>query len=163
MIPGPTAHHKSSLLAYRSAATVTKLLPADLAAPIISAGTPVSTAHHVWLAVVYSATASQSRQVEGYGRDTLDEVNRPGRWNGRIILTLGDKWTELEEPIASLRESWFGAENSKLTAFYLCFSFSFDGARLWRGRGLVRVEETEQLERVRSAGVQCADSQELDG
>jgi hypothetical protein len=107
----------ATINAVAPAATITKLLPADLAAPIISAGAPVSTAHHVGLAVVYSAIASQSRQVESYGCDTFDEVNRPGRWNGRVILTLGDKWTELEEPIASLRESWFGAENSRLTVF----------------------------------------------
>lgn len=97
------------------AATITKLLPKDLAAPIISAGLPVSSAHFVGLALVYSATAKESRRVEAYGKDRDSETEREGRWNGRIILTLKDTYTELEEPIASLKEQWFGKENTKLT------------------------------------------------
>ncbi|KAL4767278.1 short chain dehydrogenase reductase [Aspergillus nidulans var. acristatus] len=96
------------------AATITALLPSHLAQPIIAAGLPVSSAEFVGLAVVYSAVATQQRLVEPYGKDTDDE-NGPSRWNGRTILTLGDRYTELEEPIASLRPEWFGKENTRLT------------------------------------------------
>ncbi|USP74922.1 short chain dehydrogenase reductase [Curvularia clavata] len=99
------------------AATISKLLPTNLAAPIKAAGAPISSAYHVGLAIAYSATAQQQRAVESYGRDDATKSNSPGRWNGRIILTLGDRWTELEEPIASLRPNWFGEYNTKMTAF----------------------------------------------
>ncbi|KAK2030385.1 short chain dehydrogenase reductase [Colletotrichum zoysiae] len=97
------------------AATITSLLPQHLAAPIIAAGLPVSSADFVGLAVVYSAVATQQQTVECYGKDDLDMAKRPSRWNGRTILTLGDTYTELEGPIAALRAEWFGAENTKLT------------------------------------------------
>ncbi|GLI81257.1 putative secondary metabolism biosynthetic enzyme [Penicillium ochrochloron] len=97
------------------AATVTSLLPADLAAPIIAAGLPVSTAEFVGLAVVYSASGTQPGQVELYGRDLEELASTQGRWNGRTILTLGDRYTELEGPIARLRREWFGEENTRDT------------------------------------------------
>ncbi|KAB2573547.1 Short-chain dehydrogenase/reductase SDR [Lasiodiplodia theobromae] len=99
------------------AATVSKLLPVDLAAPIVAAGAPVSTAHHVGLAVAFSATAGQPSQVESYGRDTDKQVQAAGRWNGRVILTLGDRWTEVEEGLAKLRPQWMGEWNAEMTAF----------------------------------------------
>lgn len=99
------------------AATITKLLPADLAKPVLEAGAPISNAHHVGLAVVHSAVGTQSRQVEGYGKDSEERINSTGRWNGRGIFTLGDKWTELEEPLGSLRPQWFGQYNTEMTAF----------------------------------------------
>ncbi|KAJ0165188.1 Short-chain dehydrogenase reductase 3c [Colletotrichum tanaceti] len=99
------------------AATISKLLPGNLAAPIIQAGAPVSSAFHVGLAVVFSATATQDRQVEAYGRDDPAEVQSSGRWNGRVIVTLGDRWTEVEEPTASLRSRWFGEWPTEMTAF----------------------------------------------
>lgn len=67
----------------------------------------------VGLAVVYSAVANQDRRVEDYGRDM--EGPGSGKWNGRVILTLGDRYTELEEGIASTRDLWFGKENTRLT------------------------------------------------
>ena len=97
------------------AATITSLLPQHLAAPIIAAGLPVSSADFVGLAVVYSATATQQQTVELYGKDSVDLAKKPCRWNGRTILTLGDRYTELEGPIASLRAKWFGLENTELT------------------------------------------------
>jgi NAD(P)-dependent dehydrogenase (short-subunit alcohol dehydrogenase family) len=104
----------ATINAVAPAATITSLLPAHLAAPIMAAGAPVSTARHVALAVVYSATASQSHSVESYGNDGPKQLG-PGRWNGRVILTLGDKWTELEEPLAERRVEWFGAWNTEKT------------------------------------------------
>lgn len=95
------------------AATITRLLPQNLATPLLAAGLPVSSAYFVGLAVVFSAVAKQERQVEAYGKDEGVEV--AGRWNGRTILTLGDSYTELEEPIASLRPQWFGKRNTELT------------------------------------------------
>lgn len=97
------------------AATITSLLPQHLADPILAAGLPVSSAHFVGLALVYSATAQETRQVEAYGKEKDSEMERQARWNGRIILTLGDSYTEIEGPVASLRERWFGEENTRLT------------------------------------------------
>lgn len=97
------------------AATITQLLPQDLAAPIIAQGLPVSSAEHVGRAVAFSATSNMSRRVELYGKDAEGLLHLAGRWNGRCILTLGDTYTELEEPIADLRPQWFGAENARLT------------------------------------------------
>lgn len=78
-------------------------------------GLPVSSADFVGLALVYSATATQERRVESYGKETEPEAWTPGRWNGRVILTLGDAYTELEEPISDLRRFWFGRENLHLS------------------------------------------------
>ena len=102
-----------SINAVAPAATITRLLSQDLAEPIIAAGLPVSSADHVARAVVFSAVANQDDKVESYGKDG-DELT-PGRWNGRTILTLGDTYTELEGPIASLKGVWFGAQNEALT------------------------------------------------
>jgi hypothetical protein len=66
---------------------------------------------------VYSAVARQKNQVEAYGRDDAEKVKSEGRWNGRVILTLGDTWTEIEEPVAALRPKWFGEWNAEKTAF----------------------------------------------
>ena len=79
----------------------------------MAAGLPVSSAYFVGLAVVFSAVAMQDRQVEAYGKD--DGTGIRDKWNGRTILTLGDTYTELEEPIASLRPQWFGKQNAELT------------------------------------------------
>lgn len=108
-------HEGITINAVAPAATITNLLPQHLADPIIAVGLPVSSAHFVGLALVYSATAKENRQVEAYGKDKDSEIDREGRWNGRIILTLGDKYTELEEPIATLRGRWFGEENTRFT------------------------------------------------
>ena len=62
---GPRAlacnHHQ-----WRSPATITKLLPQNLAERIIAAKLPVSSVYHVGLALVYSATAIESSRVENY-------------------------------------------------------------------------------------------------
>lgn len=95
------------------AATITKLLPENLAAPLMAAGLPVSEANFVGLAIVYSAVQRQTGRVEDYGKDV--EGTGFGRWNGRTILTLGEGYTELEGPIANLKPKWFGEQNAKLT------------------------------------------------
>ncbi|KAM7188917.1 hypothetical protein V8F33_010364 [Rhypophila sp. PSN 637] len=98
------------------AATITKLLPQNLAAPLMAAGLPVSSAEFVGRALVFSATAQQKRRVEDYGKETSGSgLGDKGPWNGRTILTLGDQYTELEEEYAQLRRAWFGEENSTLT------------------------------------------------
>ncbi|KAK0618495.1 short chain dehydrogenase reductase [Bombardia bombarda] len=117
MRPSVAKYGGATINGVAPAATISKLLPKNLAAPIIQAGAPVSSAYHVGLAVVYSAVATQANQVEAYGRDDPETVKSPGRWNGRVILTLGDRWTELEEPIAALRPQWFGDYNTEKTAF----------------------------------------------
>ena len=97
------------------AATITKLLPMDLARPILAAGLPVSTAEFVALAVAYSAVAQESRKVQGYWKDGYEWIQQSGRWNGRTILTLGDTFTELEENFSESRGLWFGHENLEKT------------------------------------------------
>lgn len=97
------------------AATQTKLLPADLAASIRALDLPVSNADFVGLALVYSATARQARRVEVYGKEAETDLWADERWNGRVIFTLGDRYTELEEPISDLRRFWLGEENLELT------------------------------------------------
>lgn len=97
------------------AATITKLLPMDLARPILTAGLPVSTAQFVALAIAYSAVAQELRKVQAYGKDGYEWMQRPGRWNGRTILTLGDTYTELEENLSESRGLWFGYENLEKT------------------------------------------------
>lgn len=93
--------------------TVTKILPHQFATRLMAAGLPVSSADVVGLAVAYSATARQTRRVEPYGKDSDEQV--PGPWNGRTIFILGNTYTELEEPIASLRQQWLGEDNAHLT------------------------------------------------
>ncbi|KAI1325884.1 short chain dehydrogenase reductase [Xylariaceae sp. FL0255] len=97
------------------AATMTGLLPPHLAAPIIAQGLPVSTSHFVGLALMHAATASQDRRVEVYGKEEENSKWRRERWNGRIIVTLGDSYTEVEEPMADLRRFWFGSGNLHMT------------------------------------------------
>ncbi|KAI1205727.1 short chain dehydrogenase reductase [Annulohypoxylon truncatum] len=97
------------------AATITSLLPANLAAPILAQGLPVSDAHFVGRALVYSAVAQQQRRVQMYGKDDDNNMWKSERWNGRVILTLGNSYTELEEPTADLRPFWFGRENVRKT------------------------------------------------
>ena len=64
---------------------------------------------------MHSATAMENRRVQAYGKEKEEENQRQGRWNGRVILTLKDYYTELEEKTADLRGQWFGEENLKLT------------------------------------------------
>lgn len=97
------------------AATLTKLLPEHLAKPIVALGLPVSNADFVGLALVYSATAHQERRVEVYGKETENDLWIEERWNGRVIVTLGDTYTEVEGPISDLRPYWLGQENLQMT------------------------------------------------
>ncbi|KAI0390648.1 hypothetical protein F5Y17DRAFT_49232 [Xylariaceae sp. FL0594] len=96
------------------AATITSLLPPNLAAPIIEAALPVSTAEFVGRALVYSATAQQPWRVENYGKDSPAN-DGPGRWNGRTILTIGDEYIEVEKLYAYLRPLWLGWKTMELT------------------------------------------------
>ena len=97
------------------AATETALIAREFVEPIKAAGLPMSSATHVGLALVYSAVAKEKRKVEVYGKDAEESLMKEGTWNGRVILTLGDTYTELEEPIADLRGQWFGGDNLELT------------------------------------------------
>ncbi|KAI1818686.1 short chain dehydrogenase reductase [Poronia punctata] len=98
--------HGATINGVAPAATISRLLPKNLAAPIMAAGSPVSSAEHVGLALAYSAVATEERQVDRYGKDA--EGTKAGRWNGRVILTLGDTWTEIEGPLAEKRPEWLG-------------------------------------------------------
>ncbi|KAI1434148.1 short chain dehydrogenase reductase [Xylaria sp. CBS 124048] len=74
-------------------------------------GLAVSSPDVVGLALAYSATALQERMVDLYGKDQQDELFKKGRWNGRCILTLGETYTEIEQPLADLKPFWFGQDN----------------------------------------------------
>lgn len=95
--------------------TITRLVPKYIAEPIIAAGLPTSSPEHVGAALVWSAVGVENQQVEMYGKDDDSKRVRKDRWNGRVILTIGSSYTELEEPIADLRRQWFGEENAKFT------------------------------------------------
>jgi hypothetical protein len=79
----------------------------------MAAGLPVSEAHFVGMAIVYSAVQRQDDRIEDYGKDARGTGS--GRWNGRTILTLGETYTELEGPIANLKPKWLGERNAELT------------------------------------------------
>lgn len=83
--------------------------------PMLDLGVPISDPDVVGLALVYSATARQSRMVDLYGKDKQGDLWTEGRWHGRCILTLGDTYTEIEEPTADLKQFWFGRENLRIT------------------------------------------------
>lgn len=96
-------------------ATVSKMLPYEFAVPLINGGIGINTAESTGLALVYSAVASQKRRVEVHGRESAEKLKVPGRWNGRIILALGDRYRETEEVLADTREIWFGKQFCKWT------------------------------------------------
>jgi len=85
----------------------------ELAQPIIEAGLPVSSAHTVALALVYSATAMEDRRVEAYGLDLEENNEKSGRWNGRVILTTGDRFTEVEQRYSACKPEWLGTDNTE--------------------------------------------------
>lgn len=118
-------------------ATDTPLIPRGYFDAILAEKLPVSSAETVALAMVFSATAEEGRKVEGYGKDFQDDMqgcnsgvnNRDGvaghdegskkasvkgRWNGRVIFVLGDRYAEVEEKLADLKEEWLGRENLQL-------------------------------------------------
>lgn len=97
------------------AATETRLIALEFLVPIKQMGMPLSSARHVGAALVYSAVARETRRVDVYGKEPAENLNKEGRWNGRVILTLGNTYTELEEKLADLRPEWFGEENNRLT------------------------------------------------
>ncbi|KAI1742601.1 hypothetical protein F4680DRAFT_411164 [Xylaria scruposa] len=94
-------------------ATITNILPAEMAEAITTQSpAAVGSARFVGLALVYSAVAAQDREVQVYGKDKDTDLWKRGRWNGRVILALGKRYTELEEPIADLQPFWLGKENA---------------------------------------------------
>jgi NAD(P)-dependent dehydrogenase (short-subunit alcohol dehydrogenase family) len=96
------------------AGTDTPLVAGQLG-PLIATGLPItSPAELPALALIYSATATQDRRVETYGKEKAADLYKKERWNGRIIYVLGDKFTEIEQPTADLRPFWFGTENHRL-------------------------------------------------
>ncbi|KAI1499288.1 NAD(P)-binding protein [Biscogniauxia marginata] len=95
--------------------TLTPSMAPELYEPMIRQGVVMSTPDVVGLALVYSATARENRMVDLYGKDKQSDLWTEGRWNGRCILTLGDTYTEIEEPTADLKPFWFGRDNVRLT------------------------------------------------
>ena len=94
--------------------TLTPILPASVSDPVREAGLPLSAPETVGLALIYSATAQEIRPVEKYGKDQDIGSSYKGRWNGRVILTLGDQFLELEGPRTDFHATWLGAEASRL-------------------------------------------------
>ena len=50
--------------------------------------------------------------MEDYGKDKAQDRERERRWNGRVIVVLGDRYTEVEEKYADLRSDWLGVANA---------------------------------------------------
>ena len=96
--------------------TETPLLPKRYTDLLKAAGLPVCTADTVGLALVYSATAheSESSRTDVYGKEKESDNAGTRRWNGKVIMVLGENYTELEEPYAKLRPEWLGKENDGL-------------------------------------------------
>ena len=103
-----------SINAVAPGTTITKFLPEHLASAVKSIGAPFSDAHTVARALVFAATAKELRRVEDDGKDKAEEQEGERRWNGRIIITLGDQFTEVEEKYADLRSGWLGEETAQL-------------------------------------------------
>ncbi|KAF2823672.1 NAD(P)-binding protein [Ophiobolus disseminans] len=108
-------HHNIAISGVAPSATLSGMLSKELADPIIAQNLPVSTSRQVGLALVYSATAKQASRVEDYGTDSPLAEGQEEKWNGRVIMTIGDMLTEVEEPLVQSRASWWGKENEKLT------------------------------------------------
>ncbi len=83
---------------------------AEATAPLKGLGVRISSADFVGLALVYSAVARQACRVEPYGKETEKDILEEGRWNGRVILTLGDTYTEVEEAFSETRPLWIRSE-----------------------------------------------------
>lgn len=97
------------------AVTHTPLVSGDFLDPIRAAALPISSAYTVGMAIVFSATAKQAHRVGIYGKETDADRYQEGRWNGRVILILGECYSEIEEPLSDLCPSWFGEHNDRLT------------------------------------------------
>ena len=69
----------------------------------------------------------EARRVEDYGKDKGEEREEVRRWNGRVILVLGDQYTEVEEEYAGLRSRCLGEENHRL---FLAQQAATDGRQL---------------------------------
>lgn len=106
---------KITINAVAPSSTDTPLLQQNLKDALRRASLPISSAHSVSLALVYSAVAEESRRVEADRKDNDADNIRKARWNGRVILIIDDQYTELEEPIADPRATWFGQANMRLT------------------------------------------------
>ena len=78
---------------------------------------PVGTVDTAGLTLVHCATA---KHTEGYGqgKDGVEDVGE-SRWNGKVIVTLSDRYMEVEEPFAELRPVWLGEETSKLLGMHV--------------------------------------------
>ncbi|KAF3763396.1 hypothetical protein M406DRAFT_74013 [Cryphonectria parasitica EP155] len=96
-------------------ATVTRMVPFRPVIAWMRNELPLSTPETVALALLYSATASQTRRVDVYGLDTEEALDVADRWNGRVIQVLGDEFREIEEPLADSRDFWFGERFTRLT------------------------------------------------
>lgn len=96
-------------------ATISTMLPYEFAVPLIKGGIGINSSESVGLALVYSAVAQEKRRVEVHGREPAGRLNTPGRWNGRVILALGDRFREIEEVLTDTREIWFGKQFCKWT------------------------------------------------
>ncbi|KAK4174613.1 hypothetical protein QBC36DRAFT_347789 [Triangularia setosa] len=82
---------------------------------------PTKTADEVALALVFSATATQTRKVEVYGKEKDSDVfsvkKEDKQWNGRVIFTAGSSpmtYAEVEEGLADLRGWWLGQGNVRM-------------------------------------------------
>ncbi|KAF2120749.1 short chain dehydrogenase reductase [Lophiotrema nucula] len=107
--------HNIAISGVAPSAADTAMLPPEVPKALVQLGLPVSTGRHVGLALVYSATATQSERVEDYGKDKPVSEDYRERWNGRIIHTIGDEFWEVEQKLVETRALWWGKGNLDLT------------------------------------------------
>ena len=56
-----------------------------------------------------------ARSTDGDEDNKSKKKNRgKRRWNGKVIMTLGNTYTEIEGPLAEFRPTWLGKENWRL-------------------------------------------------
>ncbi|KAF2653244.1 NAD(P)-binding protein [Lophiostoma macrostomum CBS 122681] len=107
--------HKIAISAVCPSAVETAMIPTMFIEALKGLGLPIATTRHVGLALVYSATATQNRRVEDYGKDKPVPEDFEERWNGRVIHAIGEEYWEVEEKLAETRGVWWGEKNLKLT------------------------------------------------
>lgn len=91
---------------------VSEACPLDIGIALADKGVPVSDPIVVARALIHSAVARQPRRVSTLAGEDKDALMTESRWNGRVIMVMGDKYRELEQLLADARHVWFGKKFS---------------------------------------------------
>ncbi|KAF9891425.1 hypothetical protein FE257_004281 [Aspergillus nanangensis] len=105
-----------------SGLTLTNGVPQRVIADFQAQGLYASDAHFVGLALVHSATASQTERVGVRYEERESQEWTTERWNGRMILTVNETYTELEEQFFDLQGSLLRWENPEILRYTRVFA-----------------------------------------